>query len=128
LPLVLWSLRFSQFSPRSVERKNPPDLPAASMIAYTVSGSTGETARPARPMSSSGRPFVSFRQLAPPSVVLYRADSGPPPIIVHTCRRLWCAAAMRTSGSRGSMTTSATPVFSLIVRTAFQVLPPSVVL
>jgi hypothetical protein len=35
---------------------------------------------------------------------------------------------MRVSGSRGSMTTSVTPVFSEMVSTAFQVLPPSVVL
>jgi hypothetical protein len=81
-----------------------------------------------RPISSFGRPLVILRQVLPPSVVLWSDDSGPPSISVKTWRLLCHAAASSTSGSRGSITTSVTPVFSLTVSTAVQVLPPSVVL
>src|SRR5512142_720109 len=47
---------------------------------------------------------------------------------VHTCRLRCHADAYSTSGFEGSITTSLTPVFSLIVSTAFQVFPPSAVL
>src|ERR1019366_4511291 len=50
------------------------------------------------------------------------ALSGPPSISVHTWRRRWYAAASRTSGLRGSIATSVTPVFSRIDRDARDVL------
>src|SRR5581483_2125654 len=93
-----------------------------------MSGFDGATARPMRPRSTVGSPALSFVQLAPPSVERYRALSGPPSMSVQTCRRRWYAAAISTSGLRGSSTTSVTPVFSLMDSTHFQVLPPSVVL
>ncbi len=43
-------------------------------------------------------------------------------------RRRWYAAAYMMSGLRGSTSKSVTPVFSVIVKAAFQVAPPSVVL
>jgi len=76
-------------------------------------------------MSSLGRPFSSFFQVAPPSVVLQIPEPGPPSISVQTCRRRWYDAAYMTSGFRGSMTTSVIPVFSSTVRIGFQAFPPS---
>ena len=64
----MWSPRFSQETPRSVERKTPPALFAASTIAYTVSGADGATARPMRPSSSFGSPASILFQVAPASV------------------------------------------------------------
>jgi hypothetical protein len=40
-------------------------------------------------MSTLGRPLVSFFQVAPPSVDLWMAASGPPSIRVQMWRRRW---------------------------------------
>src|SRR5262249_8754835 len=81
-----------------------------------------------RPSSTVGRPVFSFVQLLPASVDLYSALSGPPLMRVQTGRRRWYAAAISTSGLRGSSTTSVTPVLALILSTHCHDLPPSVVL
>src|ERR1035437_5387235 len=72
------------------------------MVAYTTSGFCGDTASAMRPLSTVGMPSVSLFQCAPASVVLYRADSGPPATTMLVCRRRWYAAAYMMSGLRGS--------------------------
>ena len=98
------------------------------MCAYTTSGFCGDTARAMRPRFSAGSPSFSRVHVLPASVLLWMPASGPPPISTPTCRRRWYVAAYSTSGSRGSMHTSVTPVSSPAVSTAFHVFPLSVVL
>ena len=51
-----------------------------------------------RPISPSGRPFVSFVQVAPPSIVFHRPLPGPPPLKPKGVRRRWYEAAYSVSG------------------------------
>ena len=44
--------------------------PATSTSAYNSFGSTGDMLSPMRPLSTDGMPFVSLRQVSPPSVDL----------------------------------------------------------
>src|SRR4051812_21239873 len=81
-----------------------------------------------RPLSPAGRPLVSLFHVAPASVVLKIAVSGPPPIIWPTPRRRCHVDAYRTSGLFGSISRSLPPVSGLTDNTAFHVEPPSVVL
>ncbi len=106
----------------------PLDPSAASTVAYTTSGSTGETARPIFPSDPLGIPLVIFFHVLPPSVERWIALSGPPLISVQKCRRRCQVAAMMMSGFRGSSTTSVTPVCALTVMMLSHVLPPSIVL
>ena len=97
-------------------------------MAYTMSGSTGDTARPMRPSSTFGSPFWLRAQVSPPSRLFHTPEPGPPLISDHTCRRLWYDDAYITSGFSGSISRSLTPVCSSISSTLRQVSPPSVVL
>jgi len=64
-------------------------LLAASIVTIrpTTLGSAGEAASPILPSSTVGRPALSFAHVAPASVDLYSALSGPPLMSVQTCRR-----------------------------------------
>src|SRR6187551_1181357 len=81
-----------------------------------------------RPMSHFGNPFVTFVHVRPPLVDLWMPASRPPPIACPTWRRRWYEDAYITTAFFGSSTMSVMPVFSLIVSTADQVFPPSLVL
>jgi hypothetical protein len=93
VPLATKSLRFSQLPPPFSERQTPPLRPPSSIAAYTTSGFCGETARPILPMSSSGRPWLSSRQVLPPSVDLWMPDSGPPFMRAATFLKRWWVEA-----------------------------------
>ncbi|HMM35169.1 MAG TPA: hypothetical protein PKA62_10595 [Thermoanaerobaculia bacterium] len=80
----------AKLAPPSSERKTPPArlstssiplVPPASLwtTATTTFGSAAVTARPIRPVCS-GRPFVSFVQVAPPSVERKIPPASRPPV------------------------------------------------
>src|SRR6476469_3574317 len=88
-----------------------------------TSGLAGEMESPILPISPFGMPVIILFHETPPSVVLYSADSGPPPTYIYTFRCRWWAAAYSTFGSRGSIWISLNPVFSLTHKLFFHVLP-----
>ncbi len=89
-------------------------LSLASTSAYTTSGLLRAMATPMRPSSPAGSPFpaASSVQPSPPSYVTYSPLPGPPLSKNHGQRRNSHMAAKSLSGLAGSMTRSATPVFS----------------
>ena len=65
------------------------DLSDKDAVHEMVEGCDGAAARPMRPMSVLGSPPASFRQVTPPSVVLWIPPPGPPPSWVQTWRLRW---------------------------------------
>src|SRR5262245_54237246 len=82
--------------------------------------------RPIVPRGSPGA--LTFFQVRPPSVLLYIALPGPPPLNPHAVRWRWYIAAQRLFALLGSITSSVAPVFSSTYNVLFHVLPPSVVM
>src|SRR6185295_809038 len=72
-------LTLRQLSPASSDRYTPPNCGEASTVAYMRFELLGATQNPIRPKpcSNVGSPFVSLRQLLPPSVDLNNPLSGP---------------------------------------------------
>src|SRR6185312_12052216 len=86
----------------------------------------GATAIPILPHTPLGRPLpVSWVQVVPPSVDLYRPLPGPPLSERQGRRRNWYIAAYTIWLLLGSNSTSTAPVLSSLYRTFFQVWPPS---
>src|SRR6516165_2677187 len=82
-----------------------------------------------RPSEPVGRPGLERRvHVSPASVDFQMPLPGPPPFMQHALRRRWYVEAYRILALVGSITRSFAPVSSSTVRTAFHVLPPSVVL
>ena len=74
--------RFSHVMPPSLERKRPASVGDDSMVAYTTSGSFGDTASPMRPSGVVGTPVVILRHVFPASMERQSALSGPPSMSV----------------------------------------------
>src|SRR5260221_14139202 len=86
-----------------------------------------DTAIPIRSKADAGKPFDSFCQVLPPSVVLYSAVSPPPLSKRQGRRRNVYMPAYSVCGLDGSITISEQPVSGLRYSTFCQVRPPSVV-
>ena len=79
-------------------------------------------------MLASGRPFITFSQVSPPSIVLYNDVSFPPSSKRQGLRLKVHIPAYIILGLLISIVMSAQPVSSSIYKIFFQLLPPLVVL